>query len=157
MALIGKTYKRTDGLYESRITSTNHRLVGTSGNQGYKRRRPALVTLEHLLVNGPHIVLDVDGHVVGASPEQVTSYAPPRLFNFFRRRPSRPYTGQVYQRVDGRYEWRITAPNGKIVFVSHSQGYEQPGRVSVDGAVKNGALKTLVEVCHGGPHTVEFE
>jgi uncharacterized protein YegP (UPF0339 family) len=146
MALTGRLYRRLgDRLYESRITAENNQKVGTSGSQGYRRRRGAQVPLEHLLFHGPHQVFDADGNEIEPTDEQVARYKVPSLLNLLRRRPIAPYIGRVYRRTDGRWEWRIKHRNGNTVFVSHDQGYERAGT----------ALATLVRVCHDGPHVVE--
>lgn len=34
-----------------------------------------------------------------------------------------PFTGHVYQREDGLWDWRLVANNGRIVATSGNQGY----------------------------------
>ena len=138
MTVKGRIYRRSDGKWEARIKAGNNRIVGTSGSQGYNRRIAALRPLRRLLRSGPHIVVDLDGNVVEPTAEQAANYKRGVLARF-----RRPYTGTIWQRSDGRWEWRITAGKN-IVFVSHSQGYERPER----------AFDTLLLLCHGGPHEI---
>lgn len=158
MTLRGSIHKRVDGLIDSRIKARNGSTIGTSGGQGFKRTRPARVTLEHLLCTGPHIVRDIDGNIIDPTAEQLKAYQPPKLLSFLKGRPTALYTGQVYERKDGKFEWRIKSRNGKTVFTSHSQGFERAGRVNAQGVPTKGtALASLVLVCHGGPHEAEAE
>lgn len=162
MTLLGTIFKRTDGLLDSRIISPrqrpDRRIVGTSGSQGYARKRPALVPLEHLLLTGPHEVYDIDGNEVKPTKEQRAAYknrkAPKPTTG--KRRPNRTYIGRVVRRSDGRFEWNVTSRNGNLVHTSHSQGFERAGKLRADGTPTPGtALASLVLVCQGGPHAVD--
>lgn len=166
MTLRGTIYKRIDGLIESRIIApkqrrADRRIVGTSGGQGFDRKRPALVTLDHLLLTGPHVVFDVDGNEVPPTKAQVAAYKGknrPKLKKGVRR-PRHPYIGRVVRsEATGKFEWQIKSRNGNLVFSSHSQGFERAGKVRPDGTPTPGtALDSLVAICHGGPHEVDPE
>lgn len=148
MTLRGTIFRR-NGRIDARIIQPrqrpDRRIVGTSRQQGYNRKRRALIPLAHLLLNGPHTVYDLDGTLVpspNAKPTSLTHYNGWKL-------PTRPYVGRVVRGNDGKFEWEIRSNNGNLVYSSHGQGYNTAGRVKPDGTVTKGsALATLVEVCH---------
>lgn len=159
MTLLGIIYQHPKGNLDTRIISPrqrpDRRIVGTSGGQGYGRKRPALVPLVHLLLNGPHKVYDINGNLVPA-PQDRDKIA---VRGFFRgwKLPSRPYVGRVYKRdSDGLFEWRVKSANGNTIAVSHGQGFERAGKLRADGTPTPGtALASLVNVCHGDGHDVD--
>lgn len=158
-SFIGTIYQRGGRLIDARIIQPkqrpDRRIVGTSRNQGYKRTRPALVPLVHLLLNGPHEVYDIDGTPVplpkGKKPMMV---APGTRWKL----PTTRYVGRVVPGANGKFEWEIRSRNGNLVFSSHNQGYDRAGKVKPDGTVAKGtALATLVALAHGADHTVDFD
>lgn len=154
------TIYRHGGLIDARIIQPrqrpDRRIIGTSRNQGYKRTRPALVPLVHLLCNGPHDVYDIDGTLVPYSGgKRAKLSAVPGLR---WKLPTRSYVCRVVDGTDGKFEWEVRARNGNLVFSSHNQGYDRAGKVKPDGTVGRGtALATLVELAHGDGHTVDFD
>lgn len=154
----GTIYRRGGRLIDARLISPRQRpdkrIVGTSRNQGYKRKRPALVPLAHLLLNGPHNVYDIDGTLV-TPPVDRSKIAVLGFFNGWPL-PKKPYTGRVVPGADGKFEWEIRSANGNLVWSSHNQGYNRAGKVRADGTVAKGtALASLVEICHGNGHEVD--
>lgn len=122
-------YKGAKG-YETRVTATNGRIIGTSGVQGYLRKRAAARVARRILLEGPHQAFDAFGELPKGK-ENVAC--------------SRRYYGEVYMRVDGHYDWRIVSRRFKrrIVLVSHNQGYSSA----------TDAFNTLVKVCYGTDHS----
>lgn len=154
------TIYRHGGLIDARIIQPrqrpDRRIIGTSRNQGYKRTRPALVPLAHLLLNGPHEVYDIDGNLV--PPRHPVGPMLTVVPGTRWKLPTRTYVCRVVPGDKGKFEWEVRSRNGNLVFSSHNQGYDRAGKVKPDGTVGRGtALATLIELAHGDEHSVDFD
>tara|TARA_B100000378_G_scaffold197847_1_gene161396 strand:- start:183 stop:419 length:237 start_codon:yes stop_codon:yes gene_type:complete len=63
----------------------------------------------------------------------------------------------VYRRSDGKWAWRLTAPNGNIIATDGSQGYENRGDCeSIARGVATGAYRTatltITSINQSNPH-----
>ena len=57
--------------------------------------------------------------------------------------PTRPDLVEVFQRVDGLWEWRRKSPNGQVVAVSGGQGYTTRFDVKLAAVRENEGLEVL--------------